>query len=130
MGKKFTSLVVSSALVLFSCGTSVSAVSKEEKAAKFAAKVKASITRIGTGPAARVEVKLRDRTKLKGWVNEIREDHFTVIDDNTGVATAVAYPQVKQVKGNNLSTGTKIAIGVGIVLVIYAIFVASDKIGP
>ncbi len=30
----------------------------------------------------------------------------------------VAYPQVKQVKGNNLSTGAKIAVGVAIVLTI------------
>jgi hypothetical protein len=31
-----------------------------------------------------------------------------------GVATTVAYPQVKQVRGNNLSTGGRIAIGVGL----------------
>ena len=30
----------------------------------------------------------------------------------------IAYPQVKSVKGNNLSTGAKIAIGVGIVAAI------------
>jgi hypothetical protein len=30
------------------------------------------------------------------------------------VATTVAYPQVKSVQGNNLSTGTKIAIGAGV----------------
>ena len=49
----------------------------------------------------------------------------------TGGATEVPYPQVKSVKGNNLSTGAKIAIGVGIaILVIYAILGANDKIGP
>lgn len=37
------------------------------------------------------------------------------MDVKTGAATTVPYPQVKQVKGNNLSTGTKIAIGLGIV---------------
>jgi len=42
------------------------------------------------------------------------EEGFTVIDSKTGMATTVAYPQVKSVKGNNLSTGAKIAIGVGI----------------
>ena len=41
------------------------------------------------------------------------EERFTVTD-KTGAATSVAYPQVKSVQGNNLSTGAKIAIGVGI----------------
>jgi hypothetical protein len=36
------------------------------------------------------------------------------VDDKTGSAETVTYPQVKQVKGNNLATGWKICIGVGI----------------
>ena len=130
MGKRFISLVVSYGLVLFLCSTSVAAGSKEEKEAKLAAKVRASVAKIGTGPAARVEVRFRDKTKLKGHVDRIAEDHFVVINDRTGAATTVAYPQVKQVKGNNLSTGAKIAIGIGIVLVIYGILIGNDKIGP
>src|SRR5438067_2261831 len=82
----------------------------DDKAAREAEKVKAAISKLGTGPAARVEVKLKDRTKLKGYVSELNDYHFVVTDDKTGIATAVAYPQVKQVKGNNLSTGAKIAI--------------------
>lgn len=39
-----------------------------------------------------------------------------IVDDKTGGTTAVPYPQVKKVKGNNLSTGAKIVIGVGIVI--------------
>jgi hypothetical protein len=34
----------------------------------------------------------------------------------------VAYPQVKSVQGNNLSTGAKIAIGVGFAAAIIFIF--------
>ena len=47
----------------------------------------------------------------------------------TGVATQVAYPNVKQVKGNNLSEGAKIAIGVAIILglgVLLAIVIGRD----
>jgi len=33
-----------------------------------------------------------------------------------GEATTIAYSDVAQVKGNNLSTGAKVAIGVGIVV--------------
>jgi len=121
MSKRLISLVVSNALVLFLCvGTSVAS-SREEKEAKLAADVKAGITKLGTGPTALVEIKLRDKTKLKGHVQEIAEDHFIVIDDRTGAATTVAYPQVKQIKGNNLSTGAKIAITLVIIGVLFAI---------
>ena len=47
-----------------------------------------------------------------------RSESFAVVDDKTGAATTVTYPQVKQVKGNNLSTGVKIAIGIAIFLAV------------
>jgi hypothetical protein len=126
MGKKLTSLIVSSALVLFLCSTSIVGGSNGDKATKSAEKVKAGIAKLGTGPSARVEVKLRDKRKLKGYISEISYDHF-VVNDTKGIATTVAYPQVKQVKGNNLSTGAKITIGIGVValLVLWA-FAVSD----
>jgi hypothetical protein len=89
---------------------------KEEKTARFAEKVKHGISKLGTGAEARIEVKLRDKTKLKGYVSEAGEDSFVIVDEKTGAAHTVTYPQVKQVKGNNLSTAAEIAIGVGVVL--------------
>lgn len=85
-----------------------------EKEARFAQKVQAEIAKRGTGPNARVDLKLRDKTKLKGYISEVVAESFVVIDDKTGSATTITYPQVKQVRGNNLATGWKIAIGVGI----------------
>lgn len=90
------------------------AVDKPEKEAQLAQKVKIEIAKLGSGSDARVEIKLRDKTKLKGHISEVRNESFVVVDDKTRTATTVSYPQVKQVKGNNLSTGVKIAIGVGI----------------
>ncbi len=87
---------------------------KAEREAKFAAKLRREIARLGTGPDARVEVKLRDKTRLAGYVSGVAEDHFAVTDAGTGAVTVVPFQQVKQVKGNNLSTGAKIAIGVGV----------------
>jgi hypothetical protein len=55
--------------------------SKEEKEARLAAKVKEGIRKLGTGPDARVEIKLRDKTKLKGYVSEAAEDSFVIVDD-------------------------------------------------
>ena len=88
--------------------------SKEEKQARFAEKVKANVLKLGTGESTRVKIKLRDKAKLEGYISDSGAETFTVTDRKTGVATTVAYAQVKSVQGNNLSTGAKIAIGVGI----------------
>lgn len=88
--------------------------SKEEKAAEFTSKVKTGIAQLGIGPEARIEVKLRDKTKLKGYVSQINADSFVIADAKTGATTEVSYPNVTSVKGSNLSTGAKIAIGVAI----------------
>lgn len=128
MIKELVSLVVSNSLVLFLCAGTLVASSREEKEAKLASVVKSRITKLGTGSAARIEVKLRDKTKIKGYVQEIAEDYFVVVDDRTGVTTTIAYPQVKQVKSNNLSTGAKYAIFVLIMGVIFAI--ANSGGGP
>jgi hypothetical protein len=97
--------------------------SKEEKEARLAAKVKEGIRKLGMGPDARVEIKLRDKTKLKGYVSEAAEDSFVIVDDKTSATSRVTYPQVRQVKGNNLSTAAEIAIGVGVILLPIAIVV-------
>ena len=89
---------------------------KEEKETRFAEKVKEGISKLGTGVEARVEVKLRNKTKLKGYVSEASEDSFVIVDEKTGTTSTVSYAQVKQVKGKNLSTAAEIAIGVGVIL--------------
>ena len=90
----------------------------EEKAAKLAEKVKANITKLGIGKDARIEVKLKDGTKLKGYVSQINENSFVIVNEMTGTTTEVPYPQAKQVKGNNLSTGVKIVIVVVIIIIV------------
>lgn len=106
----------------------VHAGSKEEKETRFAEKVKEGIHKLGTGAEARIEVKLRDKTKLKGYVGEAGEDSFVIVDEKTHATSTVTYSQVKQVKGNNVSTTAKIAIGVGVILlpiIIALIFVST-----
>jgi predicted transcriptional regulator YheO len=49
-------------------------------------------------PPTQVEITLHDKTKLKGFVQKIAEDHFVVRDLKTAAVTNVAYTQVKQVK--------------------------------
>ena len=114
MLKRILCLALAGLLVGVTGASPARAATREEKDARFAERVKAGIAKLGTGPDARVEVRLRDKTKLKGHLSEVNGEHFVVADSKTGAATAVAYAQVKQVKGHNLSTGARIAIGVAL----------------
>ena len=124
MFKKIVSFIAISLLLNLLCYAPVAASSKiePEKEARFIAKVRREIAKLGLGPEAHVEIKLHDQTKLQGYLSEVTADHFTVTSSKTGTATTVLYPQVKKVKGNNLSTGAKIAIGVGVVIGVLLLF--------
>ncbi len=129
MYRKIWVLVLGCLLLQAAYPQSISAMTKAEKETRFAEKIKAGIAKLGTGKDARIEVKLQDGTKLKGYVSETTDDHFVVMNAKTGAAVPVAYPQVKQVKGNNLSEGVKIAIGLAIgigLAVILAVAIGSS----
>jgi len=127
MLKKVFCLVLISSFMIVTGGRLALAADATAKEAASTEKVKAAIAKLGTGPSAQVEIKLRDKSKLKGYIKEANEERFVLVSDTTGAATEVAYPQVKQVKGNNLSTGAKVAIGVGIGIVIL-LLVLKDRI--
>ena len=130
MLKKSWALVLAIAVLQMVNAAPARAATKAEKEARAAEKVRAGILKLGTGESARVKIKLRDKTKLEGYVGEAGADHFTVVDLKTGAATPVAYPLVKQARGNNLSTGAKVAIGIGIAALVLLIIVATMDVGP
>ena len=128
MFKKTLSLLLAGLALNIAIACPANADSKE-KEVRFVEKVKQGIAKLGTGESARVEVKLRDQTKLKGFVKDVEDNSFTVVDAKTGTETKVAYPNVKQVKGNNLSTGAKIAIGLAILAGVLAILLFFENYG-
>ena len=117
MLRKTFCLLLSGSIMMVTSGRMALAASARDKEAALTEKVKAAIAKLGTGPSAQAEITLRDKSKLKGYIKEANEEHFILVHQ-TGDATEVAYPQVKKVTGNNLSTGAKVAIGVGIGIVI------------
>ena len=114
MFKRILAVALAALLVNLVAVGATHAATEAEKRARFEGKVKAAVLKLGTGEAARVRVKLRDKSKLEGYVSAAGEDSFAVTNFKTGAVTNVPYPQVKGVAGNNLSTGAKIAIGAGI----------------
>jgi len=119
--------VMLSALLLQAAALPAFGAASAEKDAKRADKVRTQLAKLGTGKDTRIKVELRDKTKLQGYVSAADADTFSVTDDK-GNTTAVPYQQVKKARGNNLSTGAKIAIGIGIgigVLIIIALIAAT-----
>jgi hypothetical protein len=128
MLKKICSAVLT-ALLLQAAAVPALAGTGAEREARRAEKVRTQLARLGTGPDARIRLELRDKTKLEGYISGASPEGFVVVN-KAGVATTVAYPQVRKARGNNLSTGGKIAIGIGIgagiTLLIVLLIAASD----
>jgi hypothetical protein len=122
MPNRFLAIAIVCALLTVTLPLSASAKSTPEKDAVFTEKVKAGVAKLGVGPEARVEVKLRNKTKLSGFISDATENSFVITAKN-GTNTVIAYTDVGQVKGNNLNTGTKIiligAIVAGALAILY-----------
>lgn len=114
--KRTFSIIVASLLALSTISQqNASASSPREKETRLTEKVKAAIAQLGPGQSSIVNIKLRDKTKLSGYVSKIKDNSFVVTDLKSSETTTVAYPDVVQVKGNNLSTRTKIIITAAII---------------
>jgi hypothetical protein len=88
-------------------------------------KIKAKIAKIGVGSKARANVKLKNGTKIKGYIAEARADDFVIRDRQTNDPRTVAYDEVAKVdktgghsRARNITIG--VAIGVGATLAILA----------
>jgi len=127
MFKKVCSVVLS-ALLLQAAAVPAFAATSAEKEARRAEKVRTQLAKLGTGSDARIKLILRDKTRLEGFVSEAGASTFAVTD-RAGKTTTVEYSQVGKAQGHNLSTGAKVAIGIGIgagvTLLIFFIWLAS-----
>ncbi|MDQ3061650.1 MAG: hypothetical protein M3R14_02155 [Acidobacteriota bacterium] len=114
MIKKCLSLVF---IGLMLYGVNLQIISAQTNTDNALEKIKTDVYRRGTGEKSKVVVKMKDGTKRKGFISQTGEDSFDLTDSKTKQTTAVAYRDVEQVKKQGLSTGAKIAIGVGIAAV-------------
>ena len=72
-----------------------------------------------------MEVTLRDKTKLSGFIAAANDETLVVNDSKSGTNRTVSYADVAKVKGNNWSTKKTIvitAVIVGALAIIYFAF--------
>jgi hypothetical protein len=109
--RRFT--LILSGIIIFAALGLETVQAQTGKETQLALETRARVQKLGQGRDARVEVKLRDNTKLKGYISEAGQDSFTVTEAKTGAAQRVAYADVAQVKkpGSGLSKRAWIIIG-------------------
>ena len=76
---------------------------------------KIEVAKLGLGEKARATVKLKNGTKVKGYVSRADENDFVIRDRKTDIPTTINYGDVAKVEKNRgHSTARNLAIGIGI----------------
>ena len=83
--------------------------------ADVATKIRANVQSLSVNRDQKVEVRLRDKTKLKGLITSVEADSFNITDSKNGSSETIAYADVVQVKKASKGFSTKWLIlgGVG-----------------
>lgn len=120
-------LVVGGLTSLTTFARPVLGMSAADRQPQVAKRVKAEIAKLKPGIHTRLEVVLRNDTKVEGYLDRVGTFSFFVTDFENQVSTQVAYASVKQVS-TSLSKGAKIGIWVGVgtaaaILVYYVVIV-------
>jgi len=117
--RKVSSTILSAILLLVPLGfRSAKAQTAKDGGAD---QVRTKVQRIGVGPSSRVEVKLQDGKKVKGYVSKVETDSFDVTDLNSASSQTLTFVQVTEIKklnGAGPSKRTWIIIGAAAVAAI------------
>ena len=113
MFKRFSAVMLAGAVLLSAFGIQrVGAQTSNDQAIE---KIKAKVQKIGVGTNAKVEVKLRDNTQMRGYITDSNQDSFTMFDKNSGSNKTVSYADATQVKKSSGAFSTKSLIIIGAV---------------
>lgn len=103
------------ATVEVAAATKPAATRQADPQAATVEKVRIKIAKLGVGSKAKATIKLKDGSKIKGYIAQSEEDNFVIRDRKTNAPTTIRYADVAKVEENRgHSTARNIAIGVGI----------------
>ncbi len=76
-------------------------------------KIRAKVRTLAASKDSQVQVKFRDQTKLKGYIDAMDPLSFTLKDPKTGTSQSIAYSEVESVSkaGGGISTKTWLIVG-------------------
>jgi hypothetical protein len=111
MLRRVTAIALAALLLQTFAAGGARAETREEKEARRAERVKRAVGKIGTRSSTRIIVRMKDKTSLEGFVDEIGPDTFVVVGRKDDVLTTVRYTDVERIRGGPLSTKGKIGLG-------------------
>jgi hypothetical protein len=76
-------------------------------------KIRARVQTLSTSKDSQVEVKFRDRTKIKGYIDRVEPLSFTLRNAKDGTSQSITYSEVDSVSkaGGGISTNTWLILG-------------------
>ena len=97
MFKKFLTLVLTIlTLNLFFINAAFAQISDNEDI--LSRNVKNTVAQVATEPNRKLKVRLKDGTKLKGFITEIKNNQFAILDSKTSKVTEILYSNVAEAK--------------------------------
>jgi len=105
--KKYLTITLSIIITTFSFVLPASAQSTVE-----IEKIRAKVRTLSVSKDSHVQVKFRDRTKVKGYIESVEPVTFTLKDPKDGSLQSIAYSEVESVnKAEGISTKTWLILG-------------------
>jgi hypothetical protein len=111
MLKKLLSLMLTCLLINVAASAAYPRSHEDEIARRFE-KIKEDVRKLGVGEKARVEVKLHNGKKLKGYIREATDEEFVVVEEKTGTANTLIYAQVVRL---NAKHGPAAKVGISVI---------------
>jgi hypothetical protein len=129
MLKTSVSLVIA-AVVLIATLSPSTIVAQNRTQTPTLEEVKSKVARLGVGAKAKATIRLKNGTKVKGYIAQAGEDDLVIRHRKTDAPTTIRYEDVLKVEDNKghstaRNIGIGVAVGVGAVLAVLGILIAS-----
>lgn len=110
MIKTHLALALSVVITLMSFGLPLTAKAQSNSEAE---KIRSKVHTLSASKGSQVQVKFRDRTKLKGYIEAVEPLSFTLRDPKNGTTQSIAYSEVESISkaSDGVSTKTWLIIG-------------------
>lgn len=110
MIKTHLALALSVVITLMSFGLPLTAKAQSNSEAE---KIRSKVHTLSASKGSQVQVKFRDRTKLKGYIDAVEPLSFTLRDPKNGTTQSIAYSEVESISkaSDGVSTKTWLIIG-------------------
>ena len=115
MLRKHLTWLISGLLLLgLACPQIMAAPQADKQEATSVETIKSKVAKLGVGEKGKATIRMKDGTKVKGYIARAGEEDFVMRDRKTDAPTTVRYVDVVKVESNRGHSGARnVAIGVG-----------------